>query len=124
MTRETTYAGRIEDIRRLNAALADNQEEIAHLEGARQRLDSILGRSQEVSKRQAALKASKQELSQQLKQLVTEGQRVAHAVRSLLKEHYGSRAEKLAEFGIQPFRGRPRKVKPEVPELPPPTISQ
>ena len=34
----------------------------------------------------------------------------------LLWGHYGVRSEKLAEFGIQPFRGRPRKEKPEAPE--------
>ncbi|HEY2289055.1 MAG TPA: hypothetical protein VGM86_00015 [Thermoanaerobaculia bacterium] len=31
------------------------------------------------------------------------------------REHYGVRSEKLAELGIQPFRGRPRKAKPEAP---------
>ena len=53
-----------------------------------------------------------------------EGQRVANAVRSLLKEPYGLRAEKLAEFGLQPFRGRSRKVKPDVPATPEPPTSE
>lgn len=38
---------------------------------------------------------------------------------TLLKEFYGLRSEKIAEFGLQPFRGRKlRKETPETPELP------
>ena len=34
--------------------------------------------------------------------------------RLAIKQHYGIRSEKLAEFGLQPFRGRIRKAKPVV----------
>jgi len=72
----------------------------------------------EVSKEQAALIASKQEASKRLGKLLTEGQRVATGVGKLLKEHYGLDSEKLAEFGLQPFRGRARKAKPVTPPSP------
>ena len=59
-----------------------------------------------------ATRATKQELSQQLKTLVVEGDRVATLLRSAVKQHFGVRAEKLTEFGVQPFRGRTRKAEP------------
>ena len=55
--------------------------------------------------------ASKQAASKEQQTLLTEGQRLANAIRALVKEHYGIRSEKLAEFGLQPFRGRIRAVK-------------
>ncbi|HEX9940853.1 MAG TPA: hypothetical protein VGG03_02455 [Thermoanaerobaculia bacterium] len=60
--------------------------------------------------------ASKQEASKRLRALLVEGQRIASGLRKFLKEHYGLRSEKLAEFGLQPFRGRPRKSSAENPE--------
>jgi ABC-type transporter Mla subunit MlaD len=119
MSKETTYAGKLGNIQQLSTALTANAEELAHLEGARLRLADTLNRAQEVAKQQAALTASRQEASKQLKSLLTEGERLANALRSLVKEHYGIRSEKLAEFGLQPFRGRTRKAKGETPELPP-----
>lgn len=115
MSKETTNAGRIGDLSRFHAALSANAPDLAHLEGPRTRLERILTDVQEVFKQQAALIASKQDASRRLKTLVTEGQRVANGLRKLVTEHYGLRSEKLAEFGLQPFRGRPRKAKPEEP---------
>jgi hypothetical protein len=41
-------------------------------------------------------------------------------LRQGVKQHYGIRSEKLAEFGLQPFRGRKTKTEPEPkPETPP-----
>jgi len=40
------------------------------------------------------------------------------AIEKLLEEHYGLRSEKLAQFGLQPFRGLVRKAKPTSPEPP------
>jgi hypothetical protein len=35
-----------------------------------------------------------------------------------LKQHYGIRSEKLAEFGVQPFRGHNRTEKAKEPSAP------
>lgn len=118
MAQERTYAGVMGSIQRLSTVLEANSAELPHLEGARQRLAALLTQAQENAKTQAALKASKQEASKQLRTLVIESQRVANAVRALLKQHYGLRSEKLAEFDLQPFRGRTRKAKPTAPETP------
>jgi hypothetical protein len=118
MAQERTHSGVLGNLQRLDTALEANSAELAHLEGPRQRLTTLLGQAQETVKQQAALTASKQETSKQLRAFLIEGQRVANALRALLKEHYGLRAEKLAEFGLQPFRGRTRKAKPTEPKPP------
>jgi len=119
MGNESTYSGMIGELTRIEAALAANAADLPHLEGPRVRLGSILGSAKEVAQQQAALKASKQESSKRLKELLVEGQRVATGIVRFLQEHYGNRSEKLAEFGLQPFRGR----KPRTPKVktPPPT---
>ncbi len=121
---DKTYSGKMGDLTRLTASLAANATDLTHLDGIRVRLEKILADAQEAAKQQAALTASKQETTKRLKGLITEGTRIATGVDKLLKEHYGLRAEKLAEFGLKPFRGR--KVKStegtETPTLPPPAV--
>jgi hypothetical protein len=119
MARETTYAGVLGELVRLNASLAANAAELPHLEGTLGRLDKLVTEAAQSAQRQAALIASKQEESKRQATLLIEASRVASAVRKLLMEHYGLRAEKLAEFGLQPFRGRRRRqAEPETPEAP------
>jgi hypothetical protein len=112
MTQDKTYSGIIGSLARLTAALGANAADLPHLEGVRGRLEKLLAEAQEVAKQQAALVASKQEASKKLKALVGEGRRVATGVTKLLTEHYGLKSEKLAEFGMQPFRGRKAKKAP------------
>jgi len=121
MTKETTYAGMLGDSRRLAASLTVNSSEVPHLEVPRIKLETLLTREEEVSKQQSALIASKQEASRQLKTLVVESRRLTNVLRVALKEHYGIRSEKLAEFGLKPFRGRNRKAKPDDTGTPPPS---
>jgi len=122
--RETTYAGILGELTRLNTALAANAGELQHLEGARLRLGQLLTQAQASAQEQAALIATKQEAARQLLRFLVAAQRVATGIRRLLKEHYGPRSEKLAEFGLQPFRGRPRRVDPEEgTPVPPPEIA-
>lgn len=118
MARETTYAGKVGGLTRFTKALAANAAELPHLEGARIRLETMLGEVQETASQQAVLVASKQETSKKLKTLIIEAERLASGMRKILTERYGLRSEKLAEFGLQPFRGR--KAKEETPETPEP----
>ncbi len=53
-----------------------------------------------------------------MRKLASQGNRLAALVRQALLEHYGISEEKLAEFGLQPFRGRARKQSAEEPEKP------
>lgn len=56
--------------------------------------------------------ASKQEKSKQLQAILGEGNRLMTGIRKMIADQYGVDAEKLTEFGIQPYRGRTRKAKP------------
>ena len=121
MLRENTNAGILGQLVRFSAALAANSSELAHLEGMRLRFEKLVGEAQVIAQQQSALVASKQEASRRLQGLLTEGVRAATGLERLLLEFYGLRAEKLAEFGLQPFRGRRRKAPPEEePETPEP----
>jgi predicted component of type VI protein secretion system len=121
MAKETTYSGVLGRLSRFDAALEANAADLAHLEGTRTRLRTLLGGAQETAKEQAALIASKQESSKRLRSQVSEVQRVASGLRKLVIQHYGLRSEKLAEFGLQPFRGRIRKVTTADSAAPQPT---
>lgn len=123
MGNETTYSGVMGGLGRFSAALTANAADLAHLEGARLHLAKIVTDIEGITQQQAALTASKQEASKLLQKLMVEGQRVASGMTKFLQEHYGTRSEKLAEFGLQPFRGRkPRVPKtPEPPPIPTPT---
>jgi hypothetical protein len=120
MTRETTNAGRLGRLQRLSAALAANSGDLQNLQGSIAQLTTLLTQAQEAAQQQAAFIAGKQEASKQLNTFVTEGERLATVLQLAVKQHYGIRAEKLTEFGLQPFRGRNRQAKP-VPEAPPAT---
>ena len=120
MAKETTYAGKLGDWYHLLGPLATNTGDLPHLEAPRAKLAALLAQGLEIKRAQAAHRAAKQELSKQLKAIASDGDRLATLLRQALKEHYGIRSEKLAEFGLQPFRGRPRKQKttPETPATP------
>ena len=120
MARETKYTGILGDLQRLSVSMEANREDLPQMEPFRLKLVAILTRILEVLQQQAALTVGKQEMSKELRRLLTEGQRVANVVRTAVKDHYGVREEKVAEFGVQPFRGRKVKRAPEVPPPPPP----
>ena len=116
--KETTYPGIFGGIQRLLRTLEANKDELPQLEPFRIKLTGLLSQVLEVNQQQVALKASKQEASKQLRRLTREGQLLSTVVLTAVKEHYGSREEKIAEFGLQPFRGRKVKLVPEEPASP------
>jgi hypothetical protein len=103
---------RVGRLQRLLARLTSNREELQHLEPSRARFEALFAQIQETADRQALHTASKQEASQQLKTHLTEAERLTTLLQLAVKQHYGIRAEKLADFGLQPFRGRARKADP------------
>jgi hypothetical protein len=122
MAKETTLKGRIAALQRLLARLSSNSEELPHLEMTRIRLEEQVARLFEAADRQALHTAAKQEATQELKTFLAEGERLATVLQLAVKQHYGIRAEKLVDFGLKPFRGRPRNGAPgtEPPPFPPP----
>jgi hypothetical protein len=122
MSNESTYSGVLGEWQRLEAALSANSNQIPHLEASRLILVDLLSQAQTLARQQAALKAEKQGITQELQATISDGQRLATVLRKGLQQHYGIRSEKLTEFGLQPFRGRTGRTEPQDPgtPIPPP----
>ena len=123
MSNESTYSGILGEWQRLEAALSANSSQIPHLEASRLILVDLLSQAQTLARQQAALKAEKQGITQELQATISDGQRLATVLRKGLQQYYGIRSEKLTEFGLQPFRGRAGRTEPQDPgtPIPPPT---
>ncbi|HEX5035414.1 MAG TPA: hypothetical protein VFW62_13120 [bacterium] len=121
-----TYAEGQKKMELRNKALAANAAELPFLEPKRLRLNEALEEVRSLMAEQANLQARKQEVSKRLAELMEEGNKLVAFLDAGVRQHYGTRAEKLVEFGLQPFRGRPRlgpdgkRVKrPKASEAPP-----
>src|SRR5882757_7226039 len=76
--RETTDAGVVGSLQRLQGKLEANSADLAHLEVPRAQLRAMLTRFEELSKQQGAMRAGKQEASKEMRTIVTEGQRLGN----------------------------------------------
>ena len=94
---------------RLLPALIANAADIPHLEPQRLRLEVVTTEVGDLLTQQAALAATRQDVSKRLQALVVEGRQLTTFLRVGVKQRYGTRSEKLSAFHLQPFRGR--KVK-------------
>ena len=111
------YADHLKEWEDITASAAANASELPQLELLRIDLEKLLQEARNLTKLQAAHQAAKQEASKRLQTVMSEGAKLATVMRGGLKHRYGSRSEKLTEFGLQPFRGR--KAKPaETPDAP------
>jgi hypothetical protein len=127
--RERTYRSAWGTWQDLLAKLEPNIGALPQLQPFQVKLMAILAQVLGISHQQDAMRASKQEASKQLRKLVTEGNRLAAVIRAAIKEHYGPTEERIAEFGLQPFRGRkvsadsetPIPETPEAPTVPAPS---
>ena len=119
MSDKTRYADHIKEWEEITASAAANASELPQLELLRATLEKLLQEARDLTKQQAALQAAKQESSKRLQTVMREGKKLATVMRGGLKHVYGSGAEKLIEFGVQPFRGRKAKPPEETPGVPP-----
>ena len=126
MAKELKYGVTLNGWESLLASLVANGGDFPQLEMYRQQLAAILAQARQATLEQAAMAASKQDASQRLKSLLAEGRKLATFLRGGVRQRYGNRAEKLVEFNLQPFRGRPRKtveVKGEPPKTETPSTT-
>ena len=110
MSKETTYAGMLGDWDRWTAALTANDPPLGHLQVPKEQLVSLALKGKALIQTQSELTAAKQDTSKELRKLIVEGQRLATVLRFAVRQRYGIDSEQLAKFGLQPFRGRRRKV--------------
>jgi len=118
-----SYAQRRKKWNLLSKALAANAVELPHLEPKRARFDELQTTADDLTAEQASLSARKQEISRRLEEVVKEESALSAFLDVGVKQHYGNRAEKLAEFGLQPLRRR-SQAQQEEPEGPLPEPSQ
>ncbi|HEV8582864.1 MAG TPA: hypothetical protein VGX68_27680 [Thermoanaerobaculia bacterium] len=95
--------------------------EIPSIQVIYDKLVASLAEIQELIQQRDFHEARKQELSRRIDVVLPKGRKEASLVRAILKVHYGPDNEKLAAFGIQPFRSKKRRRKdgspsPETPE--------
>jgi hypothetical protein len=121
--RKTRQSDVINQWQTLVSALADNIGDLEHLSSRFLKLQGILADSIQALQEQATARASKQTASRRLEDLLSEGQKVATFLNVGVREHYGNRSEKLAEFHLQPLRGRRPAGKTEPPP-PQPELAQ
>ena len=86
-----------------------NKADLPNLEDRRAQLVKIMERLQEASIRQAAFKAQFQQATRDVEQMLSEGRDVVTRLRNGIRTQYGLKAEKLAEFNMQPRRPVKRK---------------
>lgn len=123
----STQAEFLQEGTRLVTALADNAVDMPHLELPRQQLEGLLDAAQDLYARQGALTAEKQDVTRNFQDVFENGTKLITFLRKGVAQVYGTRSEKLVEFGMKPFRGRPRRPLapvpvPEPPTPPPPTV--
>jgi hypothetical protein len=107
MIRVRSFAETVNGWDELLTALEQNIGDFAILEVPRQRLEGIRDQIKAFAAEQAAMSASRQEATQRVEFLLVQGRKLATMLRVTVREHYGNRNQKIAEFGLQPLRTGP-----------------
>ena len=114
--RSTQQGVRLKVWRTVSGSVAANVPDLPQAAVPLAALDRVIAEADQILVEQAALRASKQLTSQRLQSLFVEGDKLATVLKVIVKQHYGNGSDKLVEFGIQPFRARPKATV-----VPPPT---
>ena len=102
------YAVILQKLELRSKALAANLKDIRHLADPLAKLDGMLKLLRQLLAEQSRLTARRQEISRRIEDLAINAQKLLTFVDVGVREHYGNRSEKLAEYGLQPFRSKPR----------------
>ena len=108
----------------LLAAANANAENLPQLAALRDELLSTVQQAKTLDARQASLRADFSQATRDLEATMARGKDLATRLRAGVRSQYGTKGEKLAEFGMRPRRKRPKKQEPEepppAPSTPPP----
>ena len=105
-----SFAGLTSEGDQLLVTIAANQADLAFLEEPRSQLSRALEVAKVASIRQDTFKAQFQQSTRDLEKSLSEARELITRLRNGVRTQYGLRAEKLAEFGMQPRRS-PAKAK-------------
>ena len=110
MPESNSYADTVNEWEELLTALEQNSGDLPQLEIPRQRLQLMLTQIRGFAAEQATFTASRQQATKRVSSLLAQGRKLATVLRGAVREHYGNRNEKLAEFDLQPLRFRQRSA--------------
>ncbi|MES1245297.1 MAG: hypothetical protein ABUT39_27085 [Acidobacteriota bacterium] len=110
MPNSKSYGATVNGWEELLTALEENSGELAQLDLPRQRLQTLLDQIRAFTAEQAALTASRQQATERVYFLLAQGRKLATVLRTSVREHYGNRSQKVAEFGLQPLHTRTRST--------------
>jgi hypothetical protein len=97
-------------------ANAEDLEDLDFLLELRAELRDLSEKAKELSVRQDALNAQKQQVTRDLDQVKQQGRELALRVRDGVRTRYGKRSAKLTEFGMRPRKGRDLPPGGETPQ--------
>jgi hypothetical protein len=100
----------------VSAAVEAHAAELPHMEMVRPELQGLIEEALSLAAQLNALRASKQQARKRLLQVIRLGQGMVDVMRTAARQRFGPDSEILAEFGVQPFRGRPRASQSETPD--------
>ena len=118
MAKVYQYMNRVNGWAQVVAGVLANEAQVPQLLGGLPRLELLINLMRTLSVQFATLRASKQEMAQQIQAVLREGDALADFLKTGARAHYGNDSEKLIEFGVQPFRGRTKKKVAEPPPSP------
>jgi hypothetical protein len=119
MARLQRYLNALNGWEQVAAAQEAHAAELPYMEALLVKLRGFLEQARNLTQEHYALTASKQDVSKNLQKTLRQGQALVDLMRTGAREHFGADSEKLAEWGVQPFRGRARKEAVKPPENPP-----
>jgi hypothetical protein len=118
-----SYGDTLKEWELITEACTVNEVDLHNLTEQRDQLEALLDQAKAVLAQQAAFTASRQDRSIRLLAMLEDGRKLASFLRAGIKQRYGNRSEKLAEFGVRPLRPRrssPSTQPPPGPEAPAP----
>ncbi|HEY9419781.1 MAG TPA: hypothetical protein VIW92_00055 [Thermoanaerobaculia bacterium] len=110
MSSINSYADIVRDWAGLLEATQRNPDVQPSVEGERQSLRERLTELQGLKARQEELTALRQEVTQQITEVVKQGKETAIRLRSVARGKIGPKSERLVHFGVAPLRRRTRKA--------------
>jgi len=122
MPRINSFADALRDWESLLAALNSTPDLLPVLDVERRALENALDDARDLKAQQEVQTADRQELTQQIKEVVQQGKGLAITIRAVARGKLGYRNERLVLFKVAPVRPRrpaPAQVTPP-PEAQPP----
>jgi len=101
--------------RKLSASTAANAADLPQAAVPLAALNNVITEADQIVVAQVASQSTKQQATQRLKTLTTQGNELTDLLKTIARQHYGKDNEKLVEFDVQPFRGRNKPTAASTP---------